>query len=960
MAATAFQLARARAQQFHREYRVYVGPRRAYVTAGLFTIGEPTTLPETTVLTGRVRATSTTIPVRSTAGLPTSGMVMIMSDPDVAGGAHFAPAGAPPAAGWFSYTGTTATSLTGVKFEWGNPDHRAGGIVTVWHNITDRVDAGSIRISEIEDLPFYDWTASIAGTRYNSDLMMPDCTVLIQERLTPNGSFGTYTPWLTAAVGYVRTWNSEGDKDGVRRWSATVESVSTYVRNHRITARRYGRVNLSESASVEASAALGDPSLEPKEFLYGLGSTAADNLVDGNPDTGYISATAPVVSDIVPSGTGSAQLIIEEVQIKGPTGASTELQWVVVRLPTYSDRYNTRGLNVKEYCLTNRLTVFQPDNDSAPIPTANYIRLPDVTLTSDNPILVLCRNRETFDRYFAVENAQVFDWRFLEGYGGGLPSADFRLDPNDWLQLRERARDLGRTEMRDMVVWGVYRNPWANVHDHNAHSSHWNGSNTVALGGAGTSIRRKQIQQDTNQHSDWEINSTPIPGMDRAHTEPVWIDLDLGRFTVTLAEDITSSRTGAIAVSDVGPLDPVGTIQIDSEQMAYTGVDADAGTINVVSRGAGGTAATSHIAGANVFQVGGFGDWSEFYGVGSLGAHRLHPVSSLELVRRDVRDDGGSPIVPLSYEIWASTQENPRHPGESNYRLDWLGGGPIQAVDNRDEALVLSHGLWPPALRARHVMLVIREMSDRGRVKLNEVRVWQTLWTRADEDGNVPTTYSDIRGVFYDLLREVLEPSEILLERDGLSHTPSEITIGEGRLGEILAQLCEETMTVIRFTRDGQVRLELLPSVPGGPRPAVEATLTAEYLRSPHTAMRPSKITLGQMVVNVETPEGNVYTGRYPPQPGPGEIERLTLRRFIGSTSEANAIAEALFWQSAERADSFTFATLGPAEWLQAGMRVLVEDYSDETGVELVNARVVSVEHSHDGERFEVVRWVMP
>src|SRR5690606_15626327 len=114
-------------------------------------------------------------------------------------------------------------------------------------------------------------------------------------------------------------------------------------------------------------------------------------------------------------------LIIEEILVKGPPGASSELQFIVVRLPTYSDRYNTRGLNVKEYCLTNRTTVFQPDNDSAPIPTANYIRLPDVTLTSDNPILVLCRNRETFDRYFAVENVQVFDWRFLEGYGGGLP-----------------------------------------------------------------------------------------------------------------------------------------------------------------------------------------------------------------------------------------------------------------------------------------------------------------------------------------------------------------------------------------------------------------------------------------------------------------------------------------------------------------------------------------------------------
>lgn len=956
--ATARQLARARASLFDRQYRLSIGPQRAYVTASLVTIGAPVTLPVEVKTTSWLNASSTTVPVTTTAGYPSSGMLLV-------GGLS-----------WGRYTGKTSTSFTGWSWQRGPTEWISGVSVVAWHDITSLVTSPPV-IEEWEEFPYVDWRCPLVGVSYNSDVLAPDATVLIEQRLTPDGAFGTYTSWIVAALGYVREWRSEGDKDGNRPWSATVESVGTYLKPHRITSRTYGRVNLATGASVTASGALGDPSLEPGEFAGGVGSTDADNLVDDNPDTRYVSALAPTTTTEA-AGSGGAALIVEEVYTRGPLGAPKDLQYIVIRWPTWdSGNAEVDGEAVRQVdehfkpFLSTKATTWttrhrQPDGEwERRAPTNHYIRLPQHTFTRDAPLLILCRNREVFERHFGVDGfAAVYDWRFLPGIGGRLPAADVMLDPKaDVIHIRNGAHlDVQKPAIIDMVAWGAIADSAKFVTDNDTAGVEWpSGSgNNVAIWAAGASIRRRPPQTDTNAVGDWAVEDTPIPGNNRLHTEPIYVSLDLGQFEVTLdGEHLTGSNT--ITVNDATPLDSFGTIQIDNEQIDYT---SRTGTVLTLA----GTTAADHADGATVYQVD-----------AALGAHRLYAVSSLEIVRQRVLGGDNLPIVPKYVELWGSTEASPAYPGTSNYSGYWLGRAALVSAANHtldtrwilgltaaqnDEGNDLNR---PPASRRlRHLMLKVREMSDGGRVKLNELKVWRSQAAASVDAASPPSDGDDFnldyRGVLFTLLREVLAATEIAINRIPNAALGPELTLVEGALGDALGDLLAKSLAVLRFELDGTVTVQAHPTHPLAPRPTIKATLTPEMVRSPHTATTPSLIQLGQMIVEIDDPWTDAfYTGRFPPTPAAGEIRRETLQMHVGSSVNAAQVAQALFVQDERNARRFSGTTVGPAEWLHVGDRVLLYDYSDAAGVRLVNCRITAVAHGESGvESWEAIEWHMP
>jgi hypothetical protein len=939
------------ASQFVRLWRVLIGPPRAMVTVGLFEIGAPVTLPTATTTTTDVDPTTVTVNVASTTGWPTIGTFTIVSSAGT---------------GWASYTSLTGTTFTGVRWLSGIFTHASGATVTQWNDISDRITRPPT-ISENEDLPIYDWEASLEGVNFDGHLFRNDATVCIQQKLTPDGSYGTYTGWLVAAVGYVREWQSTGDSNQVRPWQATVESVSAYIKRHPVPARNYGRHNLAKDASITASPALGDSTLELVEYGGGVGTTEASNVADENPDTRYVSSIAPGSAAETPASSGSAsELLIEEVLVEGPVGAPSSLQYIVLKLASYSEYYNEEGLNIKDHVLTTTNTVFTESSveDWAPDVYDNYIRCPNITLTPENPRVILCQNRAVYERFFGTGGlAQVFEWRELGALTIGsvrrpptdLPADDLTLDPDgDVVQLRNQRANV-EPAILDMVAWG---SPSLFYQD-NDDTSQWNEPTTVALGAGGSSIRRKPSQTDTNTAADWAIEERPIPGDARTDTDDVYISVDCGQFNITPdgTQTITSTFPGVnewLNLTDATPLDESGTIQIDTEQITY-GERTDT-SLKIAARGANGTTPASHANSALVYHVD-----------DDLGANRLYSVDMVELRRQSVLDSNGLPIVPSRVELWASQEASPAYPGTGGYRSDWLAAGALWTHANDNNSLKIIMPLMAPhidivAPRVRHVMVRIRAMSDGGRAKLNDLYVWR----KQSLSSVTPSGQFGAGIVVYDLLRKVLADSEISIDPQVFVGTSSDRQISAGNIQDILTDLLNETMTTLRYGLDGIVTITRAPTHPLGPRPGRMATLDAAATRSGQEVTRPSRYIYDQLTVEIDDPRTEeFYIAKYPPrQIASGESKRIQLRLEVGNENVAAWVAQALYLDDPETSRTFRGTTSGPAEWMHAGDRVFVYDGADVSAeaADLINCRIVSVEHGGDDgvEVFEAKEWRMP
>lgn len=936
--ATTNQLARAGAGVFRREWRVSIGPPRAYVTAGLITQGSPASLPVPTTTTWAIDGASVAIPVVSTIGYPTAGVLCVRS---------------PLGVGWWSYETTGLTTFWNVVFLRGRATHAAGASVSVWSDISEYVTEPPI-IEEREEAGethvIYDWSAELTGVGYNSHLMYPDASVLIEERLTPHGTLGTWTPWMVAALGYVREWRSEGDANGVRAWSATVQSVATYVTSHPVAARRYGRQNLAESASVTASPPLGSPALERAEFWGGLGTTVASNVVDGLPDSRYIALFAPTRTP-EPTGASGSQLLIDEVMVAGPPGAPPSLQYFVVRMPPNSPvAAVTLGGDNGGWIVTNELTTYEPSYVPAwPWEAVwGFVPLPNITLTREQPRAVFCRDRAVIEAYFgAADGVPIYEWPSLpmwEGNNrvaaGSLPALLFALGTTSGtLHLRRYFPDLD-AYIEDMAVWG----PNLPAYTTNDAPGWWESSG-AALGPIGTSLRRWPTCHDSNSKTDWGIEHTPMPGDARSDGDTVHISLDLGEFSVALDGALTAGQT-TIPVDSATPLAEAGTIQINLEQIWYTSrTDTE---LRGCTRGANGTTAAAHADGAAI------------YAVDADGAHRQYTVEALEVVRQRVLGADGTPVVPTIMSVWGSVETSPAYPGTLHWQLDWIGSTWLAGYTNAGGATTVTIPL-PAPRRMRHIMLHIGAMSDGGRAKVNEIRVWK----REAGGGTVAGT-PGAGMVLRSLLEEVVSSDEITIAPGAfLGSSPARV-IAAGELGGTLAELLGELVASLRYTRDGRIEIGRHPAHPTAPRPPIIATLSAAHVVSPHAATHPSPLGLGQLIVEVNDPATDeLFIGKFPPgRAAPGASKRVgPLRVQVGGTAGASQLAQMLFLLEPSTSHSFEVETFGPAEWLSVGDRVFLVTMDDGAAPgRLYDCRVTSVTHGGPGgrEALTLVEWRWP
>lgn len=972
-----------------RFYRLFVGGQERFIDYALYEAGEPVEFPSETKTTALITFGNAPISVSVADGSGYSnnaGSFNIVS---------------PSGTTWVRYTSRSGNTFLGVTKVFGANSHQAGATINLWADITNRLI--NVQGLETDTNTEEDWTWRISGNNYNSDLMPEDCSILLLETVSPEGDYAQWDSFKMRALGYVRVWQSQGDADLIRAWSATVESINTYLKQKQGAGQAFGRRNLAEGQPVTASDHLANPldlvGLDQEEWLGAIGTTEADKVTNSLIDDG------PYVSQIQPSQTPETQadtdhLVIQEVFLGDDDNPN--LKWFQLLLPQGSPSYTPTGVDLEQMFITNKQTVFIPSNNN-PFPVghpcagnphpaeikgftgnANYIALRGLNISEDTDRIIFTNNKTAFLNRWNVSSAiPVYDWTEMPGYGdNGLSASAFTLATNDWLQLRGYVQNGGNPQsVFDMVVWGTHVGTpyWNNTGDACDNGDQWDGDGVISPS-SGDSIRRLVVANDaTNSALDWDIEKNPNPADRRDDTDPVFIAVELPFISTALSANISS---GSPTVDQEFPLiapDDLRLeataiyldIRVDSEEIRLRPQTDSNGILTgrwkVGARAINGTVADNHDA-----------DTPIFYQHSVQGFTRLSNPESVEL-RRWARYDrqiiyiGGQPIarlsprVPQVYEIWGSVEASPKYVGEENYQEDWVGGKPLVTTETGKDGLLEDGDFQSgfvqlkriPIQPLRHIMLVIKRMNiDSTYAMLNELRVW-----RAGLSGTT-SQYAGIGNVVYHYLRQLLPPERIIIDDNVFDSVGGDVVITQGTLGRILNDLAATYGFKIQYTRDGKIRIKRNPYHPLAVRPPIKAILGGRAIRatlSPQTATRPSRVGAGQVVVRIHDTENlRVFQGVYPPKATFGDVKPLELKMSSGDTETATRIAQMYYLADPLISRQLELLTVGPFPEVAVGDRLLVRDITDDAAYfgRYVDCRVTGVIHNEEGaERLSLQEW---
>jgi hypothetical protein len=381
---------------------------------------------------------------------------------------------------------------------------------------------------------------------------------------------------------------------------------------------------------------------------------------------------------------------------------------------------------------------------------------------------------------------------------------------------------------------------------------------------------------------------------------------------------------GTVIMGSTHQLPASGVGRFDDEVISWTGKTTT--TLTGITRGAGGTIPASHAI-----------RWAIHSLDASLGAHR-YPLVSRAVVRRTVRTyshNGATiKIAPINLEIWGSQEDTPQFQGDGAWRETWLTGYPLHTyVTTPKLASAEIHTSLGIPRRLAHLMVRIRLMSDydipgqSGRAKINEIEVYTHQVMAADAP--VRNDEPGIGAVLYELLTQV--PSAgVSIEQGAFTGTSGDEEIAEGGVGGIVADLLERFAGKVTYTFDNRKVVSRNPFHPNGTRPPIRATFTPDMIRGrvePMQVGRRSPLRVGQVIVTaIDSKTGELYEGRYPAYAGAGTVKTVPLEVAAGSTQLATQYAMALYLADPDTAQVFSFATVGPCEWLQEGDRIVVWD----------------------------------
>ncbi len=977
------QLARLQAGHTDFEYQVFAGPRRGFVAEQDVTEGSTYTATATTTLAAHWDGSATTLSLTDASGFANAGAVYTPGGWVLYSGWY-----SYYTAKWFGYSGKSGNTLTGVRLlrEWGQTPsggevgappptslgQLAGSVLTAWVDVTAIVT--TIELTEAADDVTASWQAVVGGHDYDSQILAQNASLLVMWRQWPHpGDASNWSDWTVLFMGYIGAGRVGDDYKQGAEWSLPVRPIDMYLENADAPSRRYGRSNLALGQSTTTSTPLSDASLIGHSGeVVGSPSLDGENVTDESLSTVYCSQTVPsrtAGSDVatgiyigevgwgpVGSGADGAYLVIwaERGTLTGDTTpmplerfdlwthitstpATTLTQamtaispangenlalansWAltqhdgIIRIDNEEIGYSVRnggGTGVISITRAINGTAAAIHNIGATVYQAAHVTFRDLDSVPEIPIngrVIVCRDRATFESWCSAGDIQAVEWRSLQS-----PWQDGeRL--NTLRQAGEKVRvrgPQGNYITQHTVSWGAFA------------ESGWPGAALTY----GQALRCTDLSAPTNP-ANWEITNAPEPGRNVQATAQAYVSVEVPAFAITLAADIGTGDTEIqITPTASGLTQAGGTIQIDVEQITYTGVTYISGNtyqLDGCVRG-GGAGAAVHVTGATIYQV------------ENATAHTMEQIGRVGWQRKRVLDDDGNPIVPKAFDVYYSTYTSPNYPDETDptdvaWKLDWTR---LDTADGWAQTTYeYPQGQTWAGARMKHVMVVILEMSDGGRALINNIEFMRTQATDANTR-NEDTIGAIVQTVLVNDFG--LDSSQVTTSPVGTIGT--HLVSARTRYMDLLEEMAKLAGSVITITRDNRVVFGRSPYHPMGLTGIsdIAAALDRSTLRRANVTHGQAN-RISQVRLTLRNPaSGESFVVNHPPSPktlgSPLEMERV----FFGSTQEGAYLAELIYLQ----ANSKTVVAVEPrgsADGLRLWDRVTLDWDLDRSGA-LYNA----------------------
>lgn len=848
------QVARLEAALTDYKYRVFVaGPRGSVAEQDIVEGQTYTAFPETTTVSPSFEPEDTELFVASTAGFPDSGGLFVGTWGETTSGEFI----------W--YQGKDAYSFTGV-FSTDPIKGYPGPFTTAltvsnFIDITNKVTSFSFQevLQDVEGT----WNIDLSGVDYDSVLLAQNNMVVVMLSLSPEPSdVSDWSDQFVLCAGYIKPASVQDDYKQGASWSLAATGLNLYTSRTDMQAKRFGRSNLIENASATGSQHLVDSSIlgYPGEVI-GRQTMEPDKAVDGSITTSYCSLDVPDILPVNGNLGNLPQAKVCEVGF-GPVGTGDDGAYFVI--------WSGNDIPLRIFAIHNRQSpsvyLHTKDNESLPtIPNGSRI--------------ILCRNREVFESWAGPQEAEVFEWRLLNGNFVLRKEGDAIWFVNNWESLQNY-----------QIKWGDYAGATLGPLDYG---------------------EAYYIDADGN----WALTDTPVPGRNTKASSWAWLAAEIPQLAITLTEDISSGSpttggTITVSPSTAGLAQDGGQIMIDTECIAYS--SATDTTLVVSERGANSTTAAAHLTGAIVYQF------------ENSQATTNDFIDHVRWQRKNTYDDGVA-AVPTDFEIYTSTLASPIYPTtnttDNAWRNDWT---PYAYVSGHSDFSWDSH--QTDGRRARHVMILCRKMLNEGRFILSELEV-----NRAGSHDPSSIAVSTVGDVFENILLNDFGFPIAQLEVGDLSAISHDFVATRGRLSERLKELASQTGNVIYYNRDNTITITRSPWHPLGGLPDVTHTLTRDNLRTV-SFVESQRNAIGQVVLNVRNPQTKeTFQVRFPPS-AQTLGEQLELERvFLGSSSDAKYLAEMIYKQSNNQ-DRVDVVLKGHGDGFRIGQRVLLTWDMDRAG----------------------------
>jgi len=654
---------------------------------------------------------------------------------------------------YVTYTGKSATQLTGVARESSttrehNGHHAAGAVVRQWWPIED--DNGTLRVTEqlAENLCTITWTASIEGIKAPPPPLRPDHVVVIQTRERGGA-------WAVAYVGFLRAPGVRDDYRRRREWSIEIVCVAGVLAGTQAPGVRIGAANLLRYGSASSDTVLADARKESTSGDYTSSSPdlTAASAIDDDPATLWIGERfVGTPADTTPPAGGDgdntyAKMLLIGARINRYPGESDQSRWL---------EWRVQGQTFPA------LALITSDED-------NSVSVGDLTgwSSSTGDTVILCEDEATFKRYNPLADPD----KLIAIGSAFFDDLDASNDAVGWYSFTSAAI------FSAAYSWGSANK----IRGGGDESPTWSGA-AITAPGPGQVIRYDYDSGAVALKDHWIVDYADMAGYKANDGDDPWLAAQLPKLDLIAGEPMTDSTPGTGATLRIvdgarnpstAGLEATGTIQIGTEQITYS-ARAD-GRITISARGANSTTAAAHDEGDPVRVVA--------EGTATLG----------RLIERVEWERAQAPY-PRNFKVYRSLLDSPRSPGASGWASDYT-----LVADVTDHAST-SYGYdFSPAVRATAVAVTVDKMNtDPARVRLNDLRAIGS----ADEFEPGHAIDADYANVVIEALATAAN-ANVSLSAPGTAPTVAGVTTEPTALWSLLADMAEYGNCLIDCQRDG-------------------------------------------------------------------------------------------------------------------------------------------------------------